>query len=82
MVPWRRARGEWLDNVVLVAPSHEYVSKLPYGKLPNRSDFKKFVGNDGAREKYWRAANAESERLGDAFLEFARKPDPARILPL
>ena len=82
ILPWRRARGEWLDNVVLVAPSHEYVSRLPYGKLPNRSDFKKFIGNDNSREDYWRSAISESERLGDAFLEFARKPDLSRILPL
>src|SRR5436190_2002991 len=81
-LPWRRARGEWLDNVVLVAPSRDYVAKLPYGKLPNRSDFKKFIGDDEGRENYWRAAIAESERLGEAFLEFARKPDPGQVLPL
>ena len=81
-LPWRRARGEWLDNVVLVAPSAEYVSKLPYGKLPNRSDFKKFVGDDEARERYWKTAIAESARLGDEFLEFTRKGDPSAILPI
>ena len=81
-LPWRRARGEWLDNVILVAPSAEYVAKLPFGKLPNRSDFKKFQGDDDAREKYWRSAIAESERLGDAFLEFVRDADPGRIRPL
>jgi hypothetical protein len=81
-LPWRRARGDWLDNVVLVAPSTNYVAALPYGKLPNRSDFKKFHDNDNAREAYWKKAISESERLGDAFLEFARKPDPSRVLPL
>ena len=35
-MPWRRARGAWLDNVVLVAPSREYLAKLPHGKLPAR----------------------------------------------
>ena len=81
-LPWRRARGEWLDNVVLVAPSAEYVSRLPYGKLPNRSDFKKFAGDDEARERYWKTAIAESERLGQAFLAFVEKPDSASVLPL
>jgi hypothetical protein len=81
-LPWRRARGEWLDNVVLVAPSPEYVAKLPYGKLPSRGDFKKFAGDDDAREKYWRNAIAESERLADAFLAFAKQPDPALVSPL
>jgi len=78
-MPWRHARGEWLDNVVLVAPSREYLSKLPFGKLPDRRDFARFEGDDVGRMKYWRSAIAESARLGDALLEFARRPDPARI---
>jgi predicted acylesterase/phospholipase RssA len=82
VLPWRRARGQWLDNVVLVAPSAEYVSRLPYGKLPNRSDFKKFSGNDESREKYWRTAIAESERLAEAFLRFADDPASTEIAPL
>jgi hypothetical protein len=65
---------------LLVAPSREYLATLPHGKLPDRGDFKRF--DDATRMKYWRAAIAESERLADAFLEFARKPDPSRITPL
>lgn len=81
-MPWRRARGEWLDNVVLVAPSREYLARLPNGKLPDRRDFMRYAGDDAGRMRYWRTAIAESERLGEAFLEFARRPDPARVLPL
>jgi predicted acylesterase/phospholipase RssA len=81
-MPWRRARGEWLDNVVLVAPSREYLAKLPHGKLPDRKDFGRFARDDAARMKYWRTAIAESERLAEAFHEFVRRPDPAVVLPL
>ncbi|MGZ5037198.1 MAG: patatin-like phospholipase family protein [Usitatibacter sp.] len=81
-LPWRRARGEWLDNVVLVAPSRDYLAKLPHGKLPDRRDFSRFAGDDAARMKYWRTAIAESDRLAEAFLEFARRPDPSLIAPL
>ena len=81
-LPWRRARGEWLENVVLVAPSREYLAKLPFGKLPDRKDFTRFAGDDAGRMRYWRTAIAESDRLAEAFLELARRPDPARILPL
>ncbi len=81
-MPWRHARGEWLDNVILVAPSRDYLAGLPFGKLPDRRDFVRFEGDDAGRMKYWRAAITESARLGDAFLEFARRPDPARVLPL
>jgi hypothetical protein len=81
-LPWRRARGEWLDNVVLVSPSREYLAKLPHGKLPDRNDFRRYVDDYGARLAYWRLAMAESARLGEAFLRFAGKPDMARVLPL
>ena len=76
-LPWRRARGQWLDNVVLVSPSREYLASLPHGKLPDRRDFMRFAGDDAGRMAYWRRAIAESERLADAFLAFAR--DPGRI---
>ena len=81
-LPWRRARGAWLDNVVLVAPSREYLAKLPHGKLPDRKDFKRFVNDYEGRLRYWRSAIGESDRLAEAFLAFAERPDSARILPL
>jgi hypothetical protein len=81
-MPWRRARGEWLDNVLLVCPSREYLATLPHGKLPDRKDFARFAGNDAARMRSWRQAIAESERLGDAFLEWTRAPGAIDIQPL
>lgn len=81
-MPWRRARGQWLDNVIVVSPTPEYLATLPGGKLPDRKDFARFAGDDARRMATWRRAIAESERLGEAFLEFARKPDLSRVLPL
>jgi hypothetical protein len=81
-LPWRSARGEWLDNVILVAPSREYLATLPHGKLPDRSDFKRYAGDDAGRMRDWRRAIAESGRLADAFHDFARRPDLARVQPL
>ena len=81
-LPWRSARGEWLDNVVLVSPSREYLSRLPFGKLPDRGDFRRFEADFDARFAYWKTAIAESARLGEEFLAFAERPDAARILPL
>jgi len=70
-LPWRRASPERLRDVLLLAPSKEYLARLPYGKLPDRNDFKRFMGNDAGRQKYWRSAMDESRRLGDEFLELA-----------
>ena len=81
-MPWRRARGQWLDNVIVVAPSREYLATLPNGKLPDRKDFARYAGNDAKRITTWRRAISESDRLAEAFMEFARKPDLGRVLPL
>ncbi|SDT97915.1 patatin-like phospholipase domain-containing protein [Halopseudomonas salegens] len=68
-LPWRRANPEQAGDVLLLAPSREYLASLPHGKLPDRNDFKRFLGDDTAREAYWQQAMAESQRLGDEFLE-------------
>lgn len=68
-LPWRRGDAERLQDVLLLAPSREYLAALPNGKLPDRSDFKRYLGDDDGRERYWRRAMAESTRLGDEFLE-------------
>ena len=66
-LPWRRARDEWLDNVILLSPSREYLDRLPMKKLPDRNDFKRFVDDYEGRLKYWRFAMGESERLAEEF---------------
>lgn len=82
-LPWRRANVEQLQDVLLISPSREYLAQLPHGKLPDRSDFKRYLGNDQGRENYWRQAMAESRRLGDEFLELADSGDIAgRLQPL
>ncbi|MFT0632784.1 patatin-like phospholipase family protein [Pseudomonas sihuiensis] len=68
-MPWRRGDRTRLQDVLLLAPSRDYLAHLPHGKLPDRTDFKRYLGNDAGRERYWRQAMAESARLGDEFLE-------------
>lgn len=68
-LPWRRGDANRLQDVVLVAPSAEYLESLPDRKLPDRKDFEKYAGDDAGRERAWRRAVAESDRLGDEFLE-------------
>jgi len=82
LMPWRIARGAWLDNVVLIAPSREFLATLPNGKLPDRGDFQRYAHDDAGRMHDWRRAMAECERLADAFYAFVERPDPARLRPL
>jgi hypothetical protein len=71
LTPWRRGDVDQLQDVLLLAPSPQYLAKLPNGKLPDRKDFHRYLGNDAARERAWRQAISESQRLGDEFLELA-----------
>ena len=68
-LPWRRGDATRLQDVLLVAPSKTYLESLPDRKLPDRKDFERYVGDDAGRERAWRSAIAESDRLGDEFLE-------------
>ncbi len=79
-LPWRRGDAQRLRNVVLLAPSAQYLASLPYGKLPDRSDFKRFMGQDKARQDYWRTAMSESQRMGDEFLELTHSGKLADVL--
>lgn len=72
-LPWRRGDAGRLQDVLLVSPSTDYLATLPDGKLPDRKDFERYEGDDTGREKAWRTAIAESERLGDEFMELADK---------
>ncbi|MEP1214350.1 MAG: patatin-like phospholipase family protein [Marinobacter sp.] len=68
-LPWRRGDATRLQDVLLVSPSAEYLESLPDKKLPDRKDFERYLGDDAGRERAWRKAIAESERLGDEFME-------------
>ncbi|SFR63212.1 Patatin-like phospholipase [Marinobacter daqiaonensis] len=68
-LPWRRGDAGRLQDVVLVAPSREYLASLPDRKLPDRKDFERYAGDDAGRERTWRTAIARSDRLGQEFLE-------------
>ena len=58
-----------LDNLVLLSPRGEWVATLPAGKLPDRGDFKRYGDDEAARQRDWRRALAESQRLADEFAE-------------
>lgn len=83
-VPWRRRarRHPWLDNVLLIAPSPEFLARLPRGKLPDRNDFVTYGGDDAARVRDWKHAIAECERLADDVMGWLTRPDPSILQPL
>lgn len=62
---WRRVNPANYHNVLLVAPSSEFVSRLPYGKIPDRKDFETMDAT--TRFACWQTALAESVRLAEEF---------------
>ncbi len=67
MLRWRKPSREHYRNVLLVAPSAEFVASLPYGKIPDRNDF--FKMDDDTRIEYWKQVIAATQALGDEFGE-------------
>jgi hypothetical protein len=66
-LPWRRAGGANLRRALVLAPSAEFVARLPGGKIPDRDDFYRM--KDAERIRAWRAVAAASEQLADELRE-------------
>jgi hypothetical protein len=70
-----------LDNVVVLAPSAEWVAALPGGKLPDRNDFKYYGDDLVGRVRAWSAAVDCSRQLVDDFVRMIEQPT-LEALPL
>jgi len=66
-IPWHKAKAKDYSNVVMVAPSKEFIAKLPYGKIPDRKDFIKM--DDEQRETYWQTVLSATDSLVEDFHE-------------
>jgi len=74
-IPWRKAKAENYDNVVMLTPSEGFIASLPYGKIPDRKDFDYLSNKD--RESYWHTVlEATNELVND--LHAALEKDGAR----
>lgn len=63
----RRTTGRHWPNVVFISPSEEFVKSLPYGKIPDRTDFSKLPAEQ--RIDYWQHAITAGQRLGEELQE-------------
>jgi hypothetical protein len=78
----RHRASAYLDNLVLLSPHPDWVRGLPNGKLPDRSDFKRYGDDVGARARDWQRAVAESERLAEEFAAWVDGRRVIEVLPL
>jgi len=68
-LPWRKPNPAHVENLLLLHPTEAFIQRLPYGKVPDRDDFRLFFGRDKERMDYWNRAIQESRRLSEEFLE-------------
>lgn len=68
---WRKPGARNMANVLVVAPSKQFIDRLPYHKIPDRNDFYRFKGKDASRFAYWSSISKASQVLADAFMEAA-----------
>lgn len=61
------------ENVVMISPSAEYVARLPYGKIPDRKDFKTLSRQN--RIKYFKTVVEEGNRLAEQFDNYLNNPE-------
>jgi len=71
-ISWRGPDKKYFSNTVLVAPSKKFIDSLPFGKIPDRTDFTTFAGRDSERLAYWNEVIKKSSVVGDEFLDAAK----------
>ena len=76
---WRHQATPFLDNMLLLAPSAEWIRTLPNGKLPDRTDFTYYGADLAARVKAWNTAVAASAQLADEFADWLQRPNLSRV---
>ena len=76
----RRANPENQARTLLISPSQDYLKSLPLGRLPDRKDFVLKGLDEKQRIQLWKQSVAESQRMGDEFLELIEKQHFAEIM--
>ncbi len=76
----RKANPENQARTLLLSPSQEYLNSLPLGRLPDRKDFTLKGLDQQKRIQLWNQSVADSQRLGDEFLEMIEKQNFAEFM--
>ena len=81
---WKRRHKAtpFLDRVVVLCPTPEWVASLPHAKLPDRSDFTAYAHDVAQRIRVWQSATAAAAQLADEWAQWLQQPDPHLVEPL
>ena len=76
---WRHGSTPFLDRMLLLAPSPDWIARLPNGKLPDRTDFFRYAQDFSGRVRVWQQATSLAQQLADEFSEWLARPDLSRV---
>ncbi len=76
--PKRKAHAKWLDRLVLLHPSKEFIAALPNQRIPSRKDFKQYFKKDNQRIEVWRMASEQCRQLALEFHEYVENGIPEK----
>ncbi len=79
---WRHGSTHFLDRMVVIAPSPEWIAKLPRAKLPDRNDFAHHGRDLAGRVAQWSACVSAAQQLADEFAAWLERPDMAVVQAL
>ncbi len=65
--PWRKVPESQLSNVVMLSPSPKLIDLMPFQKIPDRDDFKRF--DNDQRQANWRKVVEVGQLMADEFYE-------------
>ena len=68
-LPWRKPATANMANVVMIAPTKEFVKQLPNAKIPDRKDFKLYFQKDRERFAAWNQVVDMCRPPAAAFME-------------
>lgn len=70
----RKAPLHAAHRLVLLSPSERFIASLPYGKIPDRNDFKRL--GEQERLRYWEHCIERGRELAEEFAELVHGDDP------
>jgi len=76
----RKVNADNYDRTVMLVPSDQFIYKLPYGKIPDRTDFETMDAKK--RIKYWHTVFDETQKLADEFKRVVEQQDLSVLKPL
>jgi len=75
----RRPSAGALDNLLLIAPSPEFMQTFPGGKIPDRDDFLTFIDDPAGRILNWRKVVEICAPLGEECIDLVDSGKIRRI---